>query len=141
MATTKKTLEELREEALDILKNDGDIFCEMVDEMDSWDGYADGFRCYDMYEIDDLFYGMKVSEFLSKLGDFNHRDNYFYCSIYGIESTNDKTQLYRDNVDEEDLLDRIIDDKNHLYFSDSDFEELIDSIINYDADEDEEEEE
>ena len=136
MTTTKKTLEELREEALDVLKNDGDIFCEMVEEMDSWDGYADGFRCFHMSMIDEFFGDMKVSEFLDKLaGGFDHTQDYFVDTIYGLESTNDPEEVYRDNVDENDLLDCIIDNKNHLYFSDSDFEELIDSIINYDEEE------
>lgn len=122
------TYKELIKEAMEELENNDELFCEMVDELDSWDGFADGFRCYDMYELDDLFCDMKVSDFLSKLGDFNYRDNYFYYSIYGIESTNDKTQLYRDNVDTGELLDNVIENANHLYFSDNDFEELINKI-------------
>lgn len=123
--------EEMINQAIDMLNNDDDLFCSMVDEMDSWNGYADGFRCYDMCELDDLFCDMKVSDFLSKLGDFNYRDDYFYCSIYGIESTDDKESLYRSNVDTGELLDNIIENANNLYFYDSEFEELIDDIINY----------
>lgn len=123
------TYKEMIKEAMEELENNDDLFCEMVDELDSWDGFADGFRCYDMYELDDLFCDMKVSDFLSKLGDFNYKDDYFYCSIYGIESTNDKTQLYRDNVDTGELLDNVIENANHLYFSDNDFEELINKIL------------
>lgn len=46
-----------------------------------------------------------------------------------FSSTDDMAGVYRDNVDEGDLLDRIIEYKNHLYFYDSDFENLIDEII------------
>ena len=119
---------ELIKKAIEELENNDDLFCEMIDELDSWNGYADGFRCYEMWELDELFCDMKVSDFLSKLGDFNYRDNYFYCSIYGIESTDDKVQLYRDNVDTGCLLDDIMENKSHLYFSDSDFESLLDEI-------------
>lgn len=114
--------------ALEMLKDDDELFCSMVDEMDSWNGYADGFRCYEMYELDDLCCDMKVTDFLSALGDFNYRDNYFYYSVYGIESTDNKAQLYRDNVDTGCLLDDIMRNKNHLYFSDSDFKSLLDEI-------------
>lgn len=119
---------ELIEKAIEELENNDVLFCEMVDELHSWNGYADGFRCYEMYELDDLCCDMKISDFLSALGDFNYRDNYFYLSIYGIESTDSKAQLYRDNVDTGCLLDDIMENKNHLYFPDSDFENLLDEI-------------
>ena len=120
---------ELIEKAIEELENNDDLFCEMVDELDSWNGYADGFRCYEMYELDELHYGMKLSEFLSKITkDFDLQDNYFYYSIYGLESTDNKAQLYRDNVDTGCLLDDIMENKSHLYFSDSDFESLLDEI-------------
>ena len=132
--------EEMMNKALEMLKEDDDLFCEMVDELDSWNGYADGFRCYYMSDIDELFCGVKIGDFLDKLcSTFNHNDEYFIDTIYGLDSTNDKAGHYRDNVDEGELLDNIIDKASHIYFSNSEFEELIDSIINY-TDEEEEEE-
>ena len=120
---------ELIEKAIEELENNDDLFCEMVEELDSWNGYADGFRCYSMYELDDLHCGMKLSEFLSKITkDFDLRDEWFYYSIYGLESTNNRALLYRDNVDSGELLDNIMEYKNHLYFSDKEFESLIDDI-------------
>lgn len=121
--------ETLINKALETLKTNDDVFCEMVDEMDSWNGYADGFRAYDMSEIDDFYCDCKASKLLEDLtSDFNKYDDYFYFSIYGLESTNDKVQLYRDNVDEGELLDEIIENANNLYFYDHDFEELINEI-------------
>lgn len=135
----KKNYEALMNEALETLKNDGEIFVDMVNELDSWDGFADGFRCYPMWEIDDLFCDCKVSEFLDKLAPgFNHTDEYMVDTIYGLDSTDDIESVYRDHVDEGELLDRIIENANHIYFSDSDFEDLIDSIINYEEEEEEE---
>lgn len=132
-----KNLETLKAEALEMLVNDDDLFCSMIDELDSWNGYADGFRCYEMSELDELFCDVKVSDFLDKLAaGFHHTDEYFYDSIYGIDSTDDKTDLYRSNVSESELLDEIIDKYSHLYFYDSDFEELIDEIVNYADDDD-----
>lgn len=124
-----KNYDVLVKEAIEELKNNDNLFVDMVNEVDSWNGYADGFRCYPMYELDDLFCGVTVSDFLDKLGrDFNHNDDYMVDTIYGLESTDDIVGVYRDNVDEGDLLDQIIEYANHLYFSDSDFEQLISDI-------------
>ena len=123
---------ELIKKAIAELNNNDDLFVEMVNELDSWDGFADGFRAWPMYELDDLFCDCKVSDFLNKLAPgFNLRDEYMVDTIYGLDSTNDCAALYRDNVDTETLLDDIIDKRNHIYFSDSEFETLIDEIINY----------
>lgn len=125
-----KTYSDLINEALDILKSDDTVFTDMVNGLDSWNGYADSFRCYPMDELDDLFGECSLSDFLSKLApDFNYHDKYMIDTIYGLSSTDDMAAVYRDNVDEGRLLDEIIEHKNHLYFSDSDFESLIDEII------------
>lgn len=138
--TTITKSEILYNQALEELKNNDDLFVDMVNELDSWNGYADGFRAYDMSELDELFYGCKLSEFLEKItSDFDLRDNYFVDTIYGLESCDDIAEHYRDNVDEEELLDNIIDNENNIYFYDKDFEELIDNIIDARDEEDEEE--
>lgn len=126
---------EMVEKALDMLNNNDDLFVEMVNELDSWDGFADGFRAYPMWELDDLFCDCKVSDFLQKLAPgFDFRDEYMVDTIYGLDSTNDIAALYRDNVDVGELLDNVIDNYNHLYFSDSVFEALVNDIANYSED-------
>ena len=117
--------------AIDELENEDELFVEMVDEMDGWDGYANGFKCYPMEELDELSYGMKLSEFLNKIDkDFKLSDNWFYYSDWGIESTDDRVGLYRDNVNEGELLDRILENANHLpFYGQSDFEEHIYKMI------------
>lgn len=133
--TNTTTKQELINQAIEELNNNDDLFVDMVNELDSWNGYADGFRCYAMYELDDLFYDCKVSEFLSKIheGHFDLNANYFIDTIYGLESADDIAEVYHDNIFIDDLLDEIIDNESHIYFSDSEFEELIQAII--DADE------
>lgn len=133
------TYDEMIKKAVEMLENDDDLFCEVIDELDSWNGFADGFRCYPMYELDDLFCDCKVSEFLDKLADdFCHTDEYFCDTIYGISSTNDKASYYRDNVTSEEVFDNLIANFNHVYFNETNgFEELIDAIVNYSEDDDE----
>jgi hypothetical protein len=101
----------------------------MVDELDSYNGFADGFRAYPMDMIDEFFYGTKVSDFLDMLtSDFNHNDEYFYDTIYGLESTNSIVDLYHDNVDEDDLLEQLIEYYPHIFFSDSELEEIVEAL-------------
>ena len=124
---------DLREKAIDMLKDSDDLFVVMVNELDSYNGFADGFRAYPMYEIDDLFYGVKIGDFLDKLAsNFNHTDEYFYDTIYGLESTDSIVDLYRDNVDIDDLLDTLIEDYPHISFEcydgGSELEEMVTAL-------------
>lgn len=132
------TYTEMMKKALEMLNTDDELFVEMVNEMDSWNGFADGFRAYPMWELDDLFCDCKVSDFLDKLASgFNRHDEYMVDTIYGLDSTDDIVGLYRDNVDAGELLDNVIENWNHLYFSNDEFEDLITAIVNYSEDEDE----
>lgn len=123
---------EMMEKALEMLNSDDELYVDMVNELDGWNGFADGFRAFPMYELDDLFGDCKVSEFLDKLASgFNHNDDYIVDTIWGLDSTNDIATLYRDNTDIGDVLDNVIENANNLWFSDSDFENLINNIVNY----------
>ena len=74
-----------------------------------------------MYELDDLFCGCKLSEFLDKITDsFSLQDEYMVDTIYGLDSTDDIITLYRDNVWEADLLDSLIDNVNNIWLDNYD---------------------
>lgn len=127
-----KNYDELITEAMETLKENDELFCRCVEELDSWNGFADGFRCYDMYELDGLFGGMPLSNFLDLItDDFNVRDNYIVDTIYGLSSTDYREDIYRENVDDGELLDNIIEQYDNLDISwvDADFDELIKAII------------
>ena len=134
--TNKSDIEKL---GIEMLKNDNELFVNMVNEVDSYNGIADGYRCYDMGEIDEMYYGIKLSEFLSYITkDFNFNDEYFYHSIYGIESLesfNDVVTHYRDNIYESDLWYYITEYSNHLYFDNDEFKLLVDSYNDFDEEE------
>lgn len=129
-----KTYDDLMNEAKQALIDNDELFVACIDELDSWNGYADGFRCFDMCELNELFCDTKVGDFLDMItSSFNHNDNYFFDSIYGLDSTDSKVELYRDNVWESELLDNIIEnfDNIDIAWIDSDFSDLIESIIDY----------
>lgn len=130
-----KRYEELINKALELLADD-DTFVEAVNELDSWNGFADGYRAYPMAELDDLTYGMTASKFIEELtGDFNINDNYFYWSIYGLESCDDIADLYRSNTDAGEVLDNLIENYTHVYFWNKELEEVVTEIAEYDEDE------
>lgn len=130
-----KRYEELINKALELLADD-DIFVDAVNELDSWNGFADGFRAYDMGELDELTNGMTVSQFLEQLtGDFNINDNYFFWSIYGIESCDDIADLYRSHTDAGEVLDNLVDNYTNVYFWNKELEEVVTEIAEYDEDE------
>lgn len=143
MEEERRTLEELRQAAIEMLENDDDLFCECVEALDGWNNFADGFRCYSMYEFNDLFCGVEPLDVIDAVSssNFSTSDDYFVETMYGIESTDFREDVYRDNTDEEEVLDNVIDYYNHLSISDSDFTDLVEEIINYEEEEEESEEE
>lgn len=108
------------QEIIDLFENNDEIFIELVEELDNWNGFADGFRAYEMCELDELFSGCTVSQFLDKLGrDFNHNDDYFVDTIYGLESFNgSKADHYHDNVSAGELFDNVSEQFSNIYIPD-----------------------
>lgn len=125
-------------ETLTQLLEDDDVFVSAIDELDAWNGYADGFRVYPMDELDELFFDTKLSDFLNMLTKgFDLNDDYFIDTIYGLESTNDKAEVYRDNVNIDELIDSLIDNFGHLdlYRIDEDLNDMIVEYIELGSDE------
>lgn len=128
----KKTIEELKNDALEMLKNNEELFVELVNELDAWNGFADGYRAYPMYELDELFGDTKLTIFLENLApDFNFRDEYLTDTIYGISSTDNIYDWYIYNTSEEEVLNNVIDNYNNLYIYNYEFKNVIEEIVNY----------
>lgn len=130
-----RTLEEMRNKAIETLESNDELFVDMVNELDSWNGYADGFRAFPMYELNDIFCDIKLTDFLNMIDEenFDLHDDYFIDTIWGIRSTDDIIGHYKDNVWTDELLDNIIDNVNNIWFNDKEFEALIDDLANYEA--------
>ena len=96
-------------------KAHNDSFSRVCEELDSYDGFLDDNRCYPMDELDDLLCGKKPSEVLQMVDtdNFNYNDDFFYCDIYGIRSTNEKD--YSNYVDYSDVFDKLIDDYGKIF--------------------------
>lgn len=139
------TIEERRQYIYDKayaeLENDSDAFCEACEELDSWNGFLGDDRCYDMGEIDELLYGKKPSEVIDMItSDFNSNDDFFYFSIYGLESCNDRYDHYSDNFSVDDVLDELINIYNHVSLTEnSTLDSLVELLYNEDFGIDDEE--
>ena len=132
--------EEMERQAIEMIYEDDNLFCDLVDELDSWNGFADGYKCYPMYEIDELFDGVSISDFLDKLcGDFCHRDEYFVDTIYGISSTDDRADVYRAHTSAEEIFDNLKDNyyQLNIRWASGELDDLMKDILNY-SEEDEE---
>lgn len=114
---------------IEMLKNDDELLINCVEELDSWNGFADGFRAWDMYELDEFYCDRKATDLLNDMtADFCKNDAFFYFSIYGLESCSDKAELYRDNTDEGEILDNVIDNINHLTIDNAEFLEMLEEV-------------
>ena len=123
--------EELTARALEILEDD-EIFTQAIEELDSWNGFLDDERMYNMDDLDDLFCGCKVSEFAEKIGrNFDFRDNYIIFTIYGIESTDETpSEHYRDLYDNGEILDNLreYNGRINIEWIDSELAEILDKL-------------
>ena len=63
---TMTRYEEMMNKAVEMLKENDELFVDMVNELDSWNGFADGYRGFPMDELDELFGQMKLTDFLLK---------------------------------------------------------------------------
>jgi hypothetical protein len=133
------TLEERRDyihnAMLDMIKADSDLFVEVCEELDSWDGFLGDDRCYSMDEIDEILGDIKPSELLNMVSsDFNFNDDYFYFNGYGnLKSCDDKADVYLCSFDREEILDEYL--VNYFRYDLSrkyeDFEKLAEELNDY----------
>lgn len=118
--------------ALEKLEEDDEIFCEAVQELSSYNGFVEE-ECFPMGELDELYGHMNLGDFLNHItSDFDHNDNYFYETIWGLESCDDEAEHYRDCVTNEEVLDALIDNYNHVSLSDTEFDGLVEVLYNED---------
>lgn len=128
----KELISNLIEEKL----NDDDIFEEVALEMDDYEGSLNDSRCYPMYDLDEMLGEKKPSEVVEMLtSDFDKDNDYFYFSIYGLESTDDPVSIYRDEIDYSDMVDWLERCGLKGSVSDDEFEELVEMLYRESYDE------
>ena len=137
-----RTTEEIIESIIEYFKDNEDKFNEALEELDSWNGYLDDDRIYDMYELNDLVGDLPFSEALEKIdtSNFDLCDDYFKYTIWGIQSLSEKD--YSDYLDEY-IIEDFESNREHIYTIDdtAELSELFDELEEAREREREEEEE
>lgn len=119
------------DKAIDVLEGDDDAFVEACEELDNWNGFLGDSRCEDMDMIDEFF--NKPSDLLDQMNDFNPTDSYFYFTVYGVSTTDDKHGIYSDDFSADDVLDALIDNYSHVDLREnSELNELLTILVNED---------
>ena len=121
----------VREAIAEVLDDNTDVFVQICEELDNWNGFLGDARCYDMSEIDEFF--SKPSELLDKMNDFNINDEYFYFDVYGVTTASDKYDVYSDTVSVDDIIDAVEDCYNHIDIEDVTLSELCGILFNEDV--------
>lgn len=93
----KKVIDWIKNEATDV------ELIDLVNAINSWNGELEDYKFFYMDELDEIFYGVKPTELLSRLtDDFDKDEEGFKDTIYGLESCNteDITDDIRCNAEE-----------------------------------------
>lgn len=99
---TTRTPEEVTADIIAYFKENGDIFADCIEELDSYNGYLGDDRYYSIDELDEFYKGVEPSEILRRAyygrdddtfttdsngertyGEFNPNREYFYYNGYG----------------------------------------------------------
>ena len=97
-----KTAAEIKKAILNYFEEHEDEFIEVIEDLDSWNGYLGDDRIYDMDELNEIYAGTDADEILRRAfygydaetwhtdahgekeyGAFNPNRNYFYYNGYG----------------------------------------------------------
>lgn len=130
----KISYDDLYQKAVEILTDNEDVFNDMCDQLDSWDGFLGDDRYYPMDEFDELLDGRSPLEIaqLVEGNDFNTSDDYFKFTIYGVESAYEPD--YSDCYSAEDVLDNLISSYNHLWMDGNaytmDLRDIVEALDN-----------
>lgn len=137
------TLEERRDYIYNTMKmaleNNDDLLIDVVDSMDSYDGFMNDSHVYNMSELDEVLYGMSPSDIIHLLApNFKDYSGYFYFNGNGwLESCDDKAEFYREYNSTEEILDNYVKEYYHYDLSREydNFETLAEEYNDY-SDED-----
>ena len=113
-------------------KNNLDEFVSAIEELDSYNGYLDNNRLYEMKMLDEFYQGQSATEILRRAfyghderdgekSEFNPNRKYFYFNGYGnlvSVDENGKEDYYKDFLSKY-CVEQIIENAENLNLSDA----------------------
>lgn len=142
MEERTRTIEEIKEEIRTYFEENEEEYNEVIEDLDSWNGYLGDDRYYNMEELDELYNDTEPTEILTRAfygydemytdndghhpEPFNPNRDYFRYNGYGnLVSTDCKD--YTDRLDNY-FIDAVIEHAGQLYNIPEEVQELIDEI-------------
>ena len=133
------------EMVIEYLRENEEVFNELMENLDSYNGYIGRNKYYEMDRLDEFYPSEQAKELLrgafrgydadtyttNSLGKRTHgafnfnRRYFFYDSNWNIASTNHKD--YTDKLDGS-FIDSVIENINRLYIDDSELLEMLEDI-------------
>lgn len=116
------------QEVINYLKENEELFNDLIEDLDDWMGYLGDERCWDMDTLDELVNSMKISEFAESIrgNHFDVYDNYFRGDVWnGIESCAEKD--YSHFLDE-CFIDEVLEYRDRLHIEDDILNLLLDEV-------------
>lgn len=105
---------------------DNDDIISVVRQVNGYDGSLEEYVFYDMDELDDLFCGVKLTDFLSKLApNFNHGDDGFIDTYMGLESCSEQDIVDEIKNNIEEVAEAIENNLDNNIWIPSSLEELL----------------
>lgn len=106
-----KRYEELVKAAIELLQDD-DTFVDLCEQLTREKGFLDEELFSIEWDLNDLFYGVSLTDFLEKVdfSKFDLSDRYFYWDNqtgWICTTDQDKAEKYREEYDEEELFDNV----------------------------------
>lgn len=142
-----RTNYEIKEAMKNYFENNENEFIEVIEDLDSYNGYLGDDRYYNMEELDEMLYGLTPSEVLARTfyggdddtkdrngirGEFNPNRAYFYYNGYGNLCSTD----YKDNYNyylDDNFIDAVIENAGSLYNIPEEIQELLDELEKVEA--------
>ena len=115
------------QDVVDYLFDNDDLFCNLLEQMDNWNGYLGDDRWYPMDELDEYLCGKSPSEILGMVDlSFDVRDDFFRVDGYGdLESCDNPDYSYYLGAG---FVSDLLEVRNHMDIEDDELNEMLDSL-------------
>lgn len=136
-------IEEMKKDLLDYFENNKEEFNQVIEELDSYNGYLGDDRYYEMEMLDEFYHGVDATEILARAfygydadnwhmdgetkvyGAFNPNRDYFKYNAYGnLVSTDYKDYSWWLDMD---FIEDLLDNAGSLYLPE-DVTDMIEAI-------------
>lgn len=131
-----ENLNTLKNKAMRMIDSDNVLFVNLCEALDSDYGFLGEDRLYEMDELDEMNFGMRLSEFIRDVDadEFSFSDSYWRYGTDGICSTRkSKYTYYTSLCSVDEIFEKVYENAYDLDLErfDNEFASLMDEIVNW----------